>query len=180
MAKQFLKGSERGLLSGAVTLAPAESTERLEVTVIVRRRAAADMRSLAVALASGDRSRQSLSRDEFARAHGAEAGDLAVVRSFAAAHGLSVVQEHVARRTVILSGTVEQFCAAFSVQLHLMQHGTCTYRGRTGEIQLPSELNGIVEAVLGLDNRPQAKPHFRVRPPVGNVNWHAADVGSVS
>jgi kumamolisin len=26
---------------------------------------------------------------------------------------------------------------------------------------LPAELNGIVEAVLGLDNRPQASPHFR-------------------
>ena len=37
-----------------------------------------------------------------------------------------------------------------------------TYRVREGSIQLPAELQGYVVAVLGLDNRPQAKPHFRV------------------
>jgi kumamolisin len=39
---------------------------------------------------------------------------------------------------------------------------------------LPSELNGIVEGVFGLDNRPQAKPHFRSRGPQGNVHWRSA------
>jgi kumamolisin len=38
-----------------------------------------------------------------------------------------------------------------------------SYRGRVGSVQLPDELQGGVEAVLGLDNRPVAKPHFRVR-----------------
>ena len=33
-----------------------------------------------------------------------------------------------------------------------------------GGIELPSSLAGIVEAVLGLDSRPQAAAHFRVRP----------------
>jgi kumamolisin len=28
----------------------------------------------------------------------------------------------------------------------------------------------VVEAILGLDNRPQARPHFRTRPPIGNVH----------
>jgi kumamolisin len=28
---------------------------------------------------------------------------------------------------------------------------------------VPQELSGIIEAVLGLDNRPQARPHFRMR-----------------
>ena len=39
-----------------------------------------------------------------------------------------------------------------------------SYRGRVGTIQLPEELHGAVEAVLGLDNRPAATPHFGVRP----------------
>jgi kumamolisin len=65
---------------------------------------------------------------------------------------------------VVLSGTVAQFNAAFHVQLQQMQHGTCSYRGRTGSIELPGALDGIVEAVLGLDSRPQASPHFRIRP----------------
>jgi kumamolisin len=71
------------------------------------------------------------------------------------------VAEHADRRTVILSGTVAQFSAAFSIQLNVYSHPHGTYRGRTGVIQLPAELDGVIEAVLGLDNRPQAKPHFR-------------------
>ena len=61
--------------------------------------------------------------------------------------GSSVVLEHAARRTVILSGTVAQFNAAFNVQLQQLQHDSCSYRGRTGSIELPSSLDGIVEAV---------------------------------
>jgi kumamolisin len=39
------------------------------------------------------------------------------------------------------------------------------YRVREGGIHLPASLAGMVEAVLGLDNRPQARPHFRVHQP---------------
>jgi kumamolisin len=39
---------------------------------------------------------------------------------------------------------------------------------------VPEELKDIVEAVFGLDDRPQAKPHLRIRGNVGNVQWHAA------
>jgi kumamolisin len=164
MAKFSLKGSERTSMPGARIVAPAEPTERLEVSVLVRRRAPQDMHARAASLASGDRSRAPASREEFAKAHGADAADFAKVRAFAAAHGLAVLQEHAPRRTVILSGTVAQFCAAFDVQLHQMHYAKGTYRGRTGAINLPAELDGIVEAVLGLDNRPQGKPHFRIRP----------------
>jgi kumamolisin len=180
MANISLRGSERALMRGARVLAPADAAERMEVSILVRRRAPQEMQARVAAAAAGSGARDYLSRDEFARRHGAVAADLAAVRAFANAHGLAVVAEHVGRRTVIVSGTVAQFCAAFAVQLHQVAHDGGTFRGRTGEIQLPSELAGIVEAVLGLDNRPQAKPHFRVRPAVGNVNWHAADSAPTS
>jgi kumamolisin len=180
MANISLKGSERAWMRGARVLAPADATERLEVSIIVRRRALQAMRARLTALAAGDRPRNHLSRDEFAQQHGADTADLAAVRAFATAHGLSVVSEHAARRTVILSGSVAQFCAAFSVELHQVAHAGGSFRGRTGAVQLPPELGDVVEAVLGLDNRPQAKPHFRIRPAVGNVNWLAADSGPAS
>jgi kumamolisin len=163
MANISLKGSNRAALPGARVLAPADPAERLQVTVLVRRRARQDFASRVASLASGA-SGPSLSRDEFAKRHGADASDLAAVRAFAAAKGLSVVQEHAARRTVLLSGTVAQFNAAFNVQLQQMAHAAGAYRGRTGAIELPVELDGIVDAVLGLDSRPQAAPHFRIRP----------------
>jgi kumamolisin len=180
MAKVPLKGSERAAVPGAVAVAPAEATERMEVSVIVRRRGSGEMQSRVAALAAGERSRGAMSRDEFAQAHGADPKDISAVRAFAAAHGLAVLEEHTARRTVVLAGTVAQFCSAFSVQLHRMTHADGTYRGRTGEIMLPPELAGVVEAVLGLDNRPQAKPHFRIRPPEDTMSLRAPAPSSVS
>ena len=155
MANIPLKGSERAPVAGAQVLGVADPVERLEVSVIVRRRAAQRMRERLEALCTGGRAANYLSRGEFAREHGADPADFARVRAFAQAQHLAVVQEHAARRTMILSGTVAQFSAAFAVQLHQMTHSGGTYRGRTGPVHLPAELDGIVEAVLGLDNRPQ-------------------------
>ncbi|MEO7207316.1 MAG: S53 family peptidase [Steroidobacteraceae bacterium] len=150
-------------MPGARVMAPADPTERLEVTVLLRRRACEQLQARAAQLAAGHASAP-LTHEEFAARHGADAADFAAVRAFAAAHGLIVVLEHAARRTVMLSGTVAQFNATFNVQLQRMQHDSCSYRGRTGSIELPSSLQGVIEAVLGLDSRPQAQTHFRVRP----------------
>jgi kumamolisin len=162
MARIALKGSERTAMPGARVAGPADAAEPMRVSVIVRRGGLHELRTRVAALSAGDRSRGFLSREEFARRHGAAASDLAAVRAFAAAHGLAVALEHAARRTVILEGSAAQFSAAFGVQLHRMTYAGGTYRGRTGAITLPAELDGIVEAVLGLDDRPQAQTHFRM------------------
>jgi kumamolisin len=52
---------------------------------------------------------------------------------------------------------------AFEVRLDRYQHEERQYRACTGGVKLPPELADAMEAVLGLDNRRQAKPHFRVR-----------------
>jgi len=163
MATVILQGSERTAVAKSRVIGPTDPAERLEVSIIVRRRASQALRARTAALAAGDRGVGHLTREEFAAQHGADASDMAAVRTFANRHGLSIVQEHAARRTLVLSGTVGQFRAAFSVDLNEVAHPDGTYRGRTGAIHLPAELDGIVEAVLGLDNRPQANPHFRLR-----------------
>jgi kumamolisin len=58
---------------------------------------------------------------------------------------------------------VQAFNDAFGVKLSRCEHQSETYRARTGSISIPSDLDGIIEGVFGLDNRPQAKPHFRMR-----------------
>jgi hypothetical protein len=68
---------------------------------------------------------------------------------------------------------------AFCVALQRFEHTGSSYRGRIGSVQLPDELHGRVEAVLGLDNRPVAKPHFRRVHSPGNVHWHA-DTGAAT
>jgi kumamolisin len=156
MAKVILKGSERTEVPGASVLAPADATARLEVSVVVRRRARQALQTRVAQLASGNRAAGTLSREEFAAQHGADPADLAAVRKFAAAHGLTVVQEHAARRTVVLAGTVEQFNDAFSVKLQQFSHPEGTYRGRIGSIQLPQELDGVRYLNPQLYNKPQA------------------------
>src|SRR5258708_13048938 len=158
MTKVPLKGSERAAVPGARELAPAEATERMEVSVVVRRRGRGELQSRVAALAAGERSRGVMSRDEFAQAHGADPKDLSAVRAFAAAHGLAVLEEHAARRTVVLAGTVAQFCSAFAVQLHRTTHAGGTYRGRTGEIMLPPELARVVDPGLRSAQPPPTQP----------------------
>jgi kumamolisin len=163
MAHVSLKGSERQAIPGARRVGAADPSERLEVTVLVRRQARAQLAARIKDLNAG-KSGPCLSREEFARQHGAAEADFEAVRRFAAAHKLAVVEEHAARRTLVLSGSVAQFSRAFAVELHQYVHDGGSYRGRTGCINVPSDLESIVEAVLGLDNRPQAKTHFRIRP----------------
>lgn len=165
MAGRQLRGSEKRALPNARAIGPADQQERLEVSVIVRPQAPEALDAQVSRLARADRSVGPLSRADFAAAHGASATDLAAVKAFAQLHGLCVVQEHAARRTVVLSGTVAQFSQAFGVELMRYEYPGGTYRGREGVIQIPEELDPIIEAVLGLDNRPQARPHFRMRAP---------------
>jgi kumamolisin len=165
MPQVLLTGSERNAATGARALGAADPQERFEISVIVRRANREAMNARVAALASGDRRARPMTRGEFAQQHGAADADFAAVRRFAGSHGLTVVAEHAGRRTVRLAGNVAQFEAAFAVRLQRFAHAGGFYRGRTGTIQIPSELQGIVEAVLGLDDRPQAQPHFRLRKP---------------
>ena len=167
MARQRLKGSERTPLPGARAIGKADPNERMEVSVLLRHQAVDALHQRVAETAS--RAKPHLSREDFARQFGAAPTDIAEVRKFADAHGLAIVEADASRRTIVLSGTVAQFNAAFGVELQQYEHPNGSYRGREGAIQLPEELEGIVEAVLGLDNRPQAMPHFRHQLPRGNV-----------
>src|SRR5258708_19733356 len=111
--------------------------------------------------------RKSITSDQLAKSHGANTEDVAKVIEFAHANGLAVVEQNPAARTVKLSGTVTARQKAFGMDLKIYEDatGARSYCGRTGEIHLPDELNEVVESVHGLDNRDQAKPHFRMAPP---------------
>jgi kumamolisin len=173
MARHALPGSERQPLPGARSVGRADPAERLEVSVILRHGEADALREKVRKLARGDRSEPLVRREDFARQFGARREDVEAVGRFAAAHGLAVVEANAARRTVVLSGTVSAFNEAFGVDLQQFEHPGGSYRGRTGPVHVPDELTDAVEAVLGLDNRPVARPHFRSRPVRGNVHWHA-------
>jgi kumamolisin len=100
-------------------------------------------------------------REDFAVLHGADPADLALIDDFAHEYGLTVTERSAARRSVILTGTAENMQQAFGTSLGHYDAPGGGYRGRTGSIMIPANLQDVVVAVLGLDNRPIAKPHLR-------------------
>jgi kumamolisin len=165
-----LQGSERAPLPGSRKVGPADPKERIEVTAFLRRGSSPKrFPSLGKTGQRPPTQRQHLSRAKFAAVHGARLGDIKKIRAFAAQYGLKVVAVSRPRRSVILSGTIGAFTRAFSVELNRYEHAGGISRMRTGTIQIPAQLDGIIEGVFGLDNRPQAKPHFRIRQSAANA-----------
>lgn len=154
-------------MEGARATGDVPPDERVEVTVRVRARP-----SRAAERASGPTAqslsslplgeRRYLSRDELRQLHGAEADDLAAVAAFARSAGLEVLESDEAGRRVVVAGPAATVAEAFGVQLQRFTHPGGTYRGRTGPVTVPAELGEVVEGVFGLDDRPQAEPHFRL------------------
>jgi len=160
-SRHIVPGTDREPIAGSRSIGPVAPQERIEVSVLVRPRPGAR----APDETTGDqlpRDRSYPSRDAYAAEHGAADADLAKVAAFAHAHSLVVVESNAARRTVVVSGSAAQMAAAFDVRLQQYEHDNGTYRGRTGPISVPAELAGIVEGVFGLDDRPQAMPHFQI------------------
>ncbi len=158
--KVALAGSHREMLEGASVARAIDKNEIVSVTVVLRRRTpSAAAESFAF---SDPQSVVHQSREEYGQAHGATSADIATIVAFAHEFGLTVTERSQARRSVGLSGTAENMQKAFGTSLAYYNSPRGVYRGRTGSIMIPTELQPIVTAVLGLDNRPVAKPHLRV------------------
>jgi kumamolisin len=171
-----IRGSERAPLPGAREVGPADPNEIVDVTIRLRPRSGAKPIVDPSEFSKPVQKRTILSRKQFEQAHGADPQRIARVEAFAHDHKLKVKETSVARRTVILSGPVRAMDEAFGVQLKEYEHPAGRYRGRTGPVQLPSDLHDIVEGVFGLDDRPQAKPHFRRRRGLAGASAAASDV----
>ncbi|HXW92812.1 MAG TPA: S53 family peptidase [Terriglobales bacterium] len=152
-----IPGSEKQPLPGAHIVSSAPSDERFEITVRVRPKHA--LPAAQEMLRFPGAPLQQLTHEQYEERYGADTKDLALVRTFAKEHHLSVVRESASRRSVILAGTVADFDRAFGVSLQIYAYPRGTYRGRTGPVQVPAELGTVVEGVFGLDNRPVARRH---------------------
>lgn len=164
--KHPVAGSERTSPEGAQCVGQCDPGERIEVIVMLRRQDEAGFAELMHKIDSGDAPGVPVSREAFAQRFGASQADIDATQRFASAHGLKVTRVDATARSVVLSGTIAQFEQAFDVKLERYEHASLgAFRGRTGAVHVPDEVHPIFRAVLGLDSRPQARPHFRFRPP---------------
>jgi kumamolisin len=153
-----LAGSERSALTHVDDLGPVSESERIEVTVILRRRA-----ELPVGLVEGPRT---ISLAELAGSYGADPPDVERVSEVLTGFGLEITETHPASRRLKVAGTASQLAEVFGVTLRHANSpgpggGQVEHRYREGALHVPAALDGIVIAVLGLDNRPQVRAHIR-------------------
>src|SRR5215831_794515 len=154
-----LPGSERQPVAGAEPGAELDASTQIEVTLVTRRR-----ERLPAEVVTGP---QTLSRDELAARHGTDPSDLALIRDVLGRFGLTVTGADAGARRVTVTGPVPAFSQAFGATLrrvsapHPTASGHVQHRYRVGGLHVPAELDGVVLAVLGLDDRPQASPQIR-------------------
>jgi kumamolisin len=120
-----------------------------------------------------------MSRAAFVKTHGTDPASLKMVKAFAKEMGMTVDSSAANGPCIVkLTGSATVMQKAFGVTLQQVTTSDGTFRVREGMIYVPEELVGHVYAVLGLDNRPQAVPHFRVAKST-NISYTPVQVGQL-
>lgn len=133
-----------------------DANESMEVTLVLRRRGAQPEPARWPA-------KPAEPRNNFGDRFGADPTDVERTRSFAREHDLQETACEAHRRSMRLRGSVAALQKAFGVELG--RYETSDGRQYTGcrhAPQLTQKLGPQVIAVLGLDQRPVARTHFRL------------------
>jgi len=152
-----LQGSSRDPLTNAEVLGPVDPTTPIEVTLVLRRRGALTEEAL----------QGTMTRDELAAQVGAAPADVALVTEAVTAVGAHVDDVDLPSRRVRVTGSAATLQNLFGTSLDRARvtdgpDAGREIRHRTGELSVPTALDAVVTAVLGLDDRPQALARFEV------------------
>jgi kumamolisin len=140
-----LRGSYRQHSSKAIKIGRPQTYERLEVTLVLRRRQQAPHPWASDAYHS---------HEELADLYGADSADIEAVEAIASVGHLCVSHVDMAARTVTLAGAFRDLTSLFGADVELHRLGNRVYRSRRGHLYVPPELAGRVTAVVGFDSRP--------------------------
>jgi kumamolisin len=152
-----LPGSERDEVAGAQPASTPADVGDIEATLILRRKAPVPESALT----------ERLSPAEFAERYGADPDDARRVEASVRAFGGRVLSTDLASRRIRISAPADVLAAAFGTTLEWVSSadhtGTAiTHRQRSGGLHVPADMSDAVTAVLGLDDRPQARANFRI------------------
>lgn len=159
----LLPGSERAAARNITHIGSVPEEESISVTLVLRRKAELPDELI--------HSLRTVGLQELVERYGSAPSDTAAVVEVLGQFGLHAVEDRPGSRRIQVRGTAKALSDAFQCELSRVapQEGAeptaPTYRYRTGPLSVPAELDGIVTAVLGLDDRPQAEVRPRlVRP----------------
>jgi kumamolisin len=154
-----LHGSEREPLPGSVRIGAVPDHETVRFSVALRPRKDAPAIDAHATAARG----QFLSVDDLVAANAPDQADVDAVTSYARRHGLTVEGADPLTRRVKLAGPASAVRAAFGVALERYEHRGRTFRGRTGPVLIPSDLEDVIVGVIGTDDRPVVQRHATVQ-----------------
>lgn len=167
-----LAGSERRALPG-VELAPVPPEQEIEVTVVLRRRAVLPDATI-------------LSRADLAERYGASPADIAAVTDAVTMGGVTVIDTDPGSRRIRIRGSVGTLEAMFGTHLvrtrdtDPLTGAERVVRARRGSLAVPAALDGVVTAVLGLDDRPQTRTRLRMAPAAAvEVSYTPVELGRI-
>jgi kumamolisin len=123
--------------------------------------------------------RHVMTREQYRTHHGSAQTAIDQVVAFAQAHGMTVESTDATAHRVKVRATYAQAIAA------LQPDGIGVYAGdqgnfvaRSGHLYLPEALAPHVVAVQGLDQRPVARPHFRLAKQAAGVSYTPVQVAA--
>ena len=165
-----LAGSLRQPLPDAAPAGELDLTTRIDITLVLRRREPLQPEYL--------KAGEWLSGAELAGRYGADPRDIARVREVLTGFGLDVLGADPASRRMFVAGPLGELASVFGTGLRLVSRTSASpddsepvvHRYRTGGLSLPAELDGVVIAVLGLDDRPQVRPCVQWFAPYGTAS----------
>jgi kumamolisin len=166
-----LPGSERAPLPDASAPRGTPPDAPVEVTLVLRRRATPG------AGASG-------ANEATDALIGADPADVQAVVDTMQGLGLAVLLADEASRRVRLRGPAGTVARVFGTTLAEVDtavgSATITHRYRTGGLSVPATLAGVIVAVLGLDDRPQARAQYRIaHPSAVATSYTPTQVGAI-
>ncbi len=175
----LLAGSERRPLPDARPAGRVDPAEQIAVTLVTRRAASLPRDAADVPV------RQS--RHELRRRYGSDPADHQLIADVLAsvAPAIQVTGRDPASRRLTITGPANELASVFGTELTLVSSSgptgeLVTHRYRTGALQVPAELDGVIVAVLGLDNRPQASTQYRFADPAAvQVTYTPPEVASL-
>jgi len=162
-----------------VPVGPVDPSSPVDVTVVLRPSRPQALRGRVSALARRRPATRSLvTRPDLAAQYGPAPEGMRAVETLARASGLEIVDTSMSRRCVCLTGPADAAARAFGTQLQRYERPDLIYRGRVGLLHVPADLRPYTRAVVGLDDRPQARTQFRLAPQA-TVTYTPLDLGHI-
>ena len=93
-----------------------------------------------------------LEHDQFVYQFGSIEDELNLVINWASANNLTVLESGLDIATVKVTGTAGDFNRLFGIVLETVTTDTRTYQTHYGNLVIPTEINHVVDLILGLDN----------------------------